>query len=97
MSCSFTVQVLSQLDLLRNFDDDQGLQEQWPPLAERARRESGELHFLTLFSRRAGVRDDSGMSHLMRAQLGFCPKVTRHEPFDKGSARILCGGREPKW
>ena len=28
----------------RTFDDDQGLQEQWPPLAERARRESGELH-----------------------------------------------------
>ena len=37
------------------------------------------------------------MSHLMRAQLGFCPKVTRHEPFDEGSARILCGSREPKW
>ena len=36
------------------------------------------------------------MSHLMRAQLGFCPKVTRHEPFDEGSARILCGSREPK-
>ena len=30
-----------------------------------------KLHFLTLFSRRAGVRDDSGMSHLVRAQLGF--------------------------
>ena len=36
------------------------------------------------------------MSHLMRAQLGFCPKVTRHEPFDESSARILCGSREPK-
>ena len=34
---------------------------------------------------------------MMRAQLGFCPKVTRHEPFDEGSARIVCGGREPKW
>ena len=33
--------------------------------------------------------DDSGMSHLMRAQLGFCPKVTRHEPLDERSARIL--------
>ena len=42
LSCSF--QLLSQLVFFRTFDDDQGLQEQWPPLAERARRESGELH-----------------------------------------------------
>ena len=50
VSCSFTVQVLSQLELLRNFDDDQGPQEQWPPLAERARRERGELHLPALDS-----------------------------------------------
>ena len=29
-----------------------------------------KLHFLTLFSRRAEVRDDSARSHLMSAQLG---------------------------
>ena len=29
-----------------------------------------KFHFLALFSRRAGVRDDSGMSHLMSAQFG---------------------------
>ena len=45
--------------------------------------------FENFFARRAGVLDDSGMSHLMSAQLGFCPKVTRHEPFDERSARIL--------
>ena len=28
----------------------------------------------------------------MRAQLGFCPKVTRHEPFDERSARFLYAG-----
>ena len=28
-------------------------------------------------------------SHLMRAQLGFCPKVTRHEPSDERSTLAL--------
>ena len=50
----------------------------------------------TIAHRAPRVREDSGMSHLMRAQLGFCPKVTRHESFDESSARILCGSREPK-
>ena len=38
MSSSFAVQVLAQLNLLRILMRNQGLQEQCPPLAEKARR-----------------------------------------------------------
>ena len=41
----------------------------WSQFTKRCQKVA-KLHFLTLFSRRAGVRDDSGMSHFMRAQLG---------------------------
>ena len=62
-------------------------------VALRAELSLGIFFFFENFlARRAGVRDDSGMSHLMRAQLGFFPKVTRHEPFDERSARILYAG-----
>ena len=45
----------------RTFDDDQGLQEQWPPLAERARRESGELHLPPLDTELTGrTQEHSG-------------------------------------
>ena len=55
-----------------------------------------KLHFLTFFSRRAGVRDDSRMSLLMRAQLGWARvhddsasvRWLRREPFDERSPRM---------
>ena len=43
MSCSFTVQVQAQLDLLWKFVEDQGLQERGPALAKRTRCESGKI------------------------------------------------------
>ena len=42
MSFSFTVQELAQFDLLWNLVEDQGLQERFPALDKRDRRESGE-------------------------------------------------------
>ena len=48
-----------------------------------------KLHFVALGAELT-VRGFS--SHLVRAQLGFFPKVTRHEPFDERSARILYAG-----
>ena len=50
-----------------------------------------KLHFLTLFSLRAGVRDDSGMSLLMRAQFGWA-RVRD----DFASARWLHRGPEER-
>ena len=48
MSCTFTVQVQAQLDLLWKFVEDQGLQERGPALAKRTRCESEKLHFPAL-------------------------------------------------
>ena len=56
MSCSFTVQVLAQLDLLRNLVEDQCLQERFPALDKRDRRESVEDYTVQHPVRTIGAR-----------------------------------------
>ena len=69
MSCTFTVQVLSQLVFVEVSDEHQGLQERFSALAKRARRRSPRWR-RTVAHRAPRVQDDSGRSPRWRRTVG---------------------------